>query len=307
MYTTVLALHSWIRWIALIAAVGTTLAALRGKVAGANSLADRWGMIAMMVLDTQMLLGLLLYFVLSPNTKAIMENFGAAMKDPALRFWAVEHTVTMFAAIAAGARGTRARPEGGVARRQADAAADLLRPLDGVDHPRHAMAGPSWRAPVVQRSMIPRMLSDLFAQWAAEVGSLSWLAVALVAAILEVSLPHFGCVFVSAGAVAAAAAAFFGFGVAAQIGVFVVVMTVSIVALRQNLLSRLGGRGIPSRTEPLVGRHGQVTHDIDPTLGTGRINVGGEDWAARCAEPLPTGTKIRVVAADGIVLEVTRA
>jgi membrane protein implicated in regulation of membrane protease activity len=155
--------------------------------------------------------------------------------------------------------------------------------------------------------MIPRLLSDLFAQWAAEVGSLSWLAIALVAAILEVSLPHFGCVFVSAGAVAAAAAAFFGFGVAAQIGVFVVVMTVSIVALRQNLLSRLGGRGIPSRTEPLVGRHGQVTHDIDPTLGTGRINVGGEDWAARCAEPLPTGTKIRVVAADGIVLEVIRA
>jgi membrane protein implicated in regulation of membrane protease activity len=155
--------------------------------------------------------------------------------------------------------------------------------------------------------MIPRMLSDLFAQWAAEVGSLSWLAVALVAAILEVSLPHFGCVFVSAGAIAAAAAAFFGFGVAAQIGVFVVVMTVSIVALRQNLLSRLGGRGLPSRTEPLVGRHGQVTHDIDPTLGTGRINVGGEDWAARCAEPLPTGTKIRVVAADGIVLEVIRA
>jgi len=101
MYTTVLALHSWIRWIALIAAVGTTLAALRGKVAGANSLADRWGMVAMMVLDTQMLLGLLLYFVISPNTKAIMENFGAAMKDPALRFWAVEHTVTMFAAIAA--------------------------------------------------------------------------------------------------------------------------------------------------------------------------------------------------------------
>jgi membrane-bound serine protease (ClpP class) len=155
--------------------------------------------------------------------------------------------------------------------------------------------------------MIARLLSDWFAQWAAEVGSLSWLAVALVAAILEVSLPHFGCAFVSAGAVAAAAAAFFGFGVAAQIGIFVVVMTVSIVALRQNLLSRLGGRGIPSRTEPLVGRHGQVTHDIDPTLGTGRINVGGEDWAARCAEPLPTGTKIRVVAADGIVLEVTRA
>ena len=155
--------------------------------------------------------------------------------------------------------------------------------------------------------MILRALSEWFSQWAAEVGSLSWLAVALVAAVIEVTLPHFGCAFISAGAVAAAAAAFFGLGIGAQIGTFVLVMTISLVALRANLLGRLAGGGVPSRTEPLVGRHGQVTHEIDPTLGTGRINVGGEDWAARCAEPLPIGTKIRVVAADGIVLEVTRA
>ena len=151
------------------------------------------------------------------------------------------------------------------------------------------------------------MIAKLFAEWAAQVGAISWLAVALVAAILEVSVPHFGCAFISAGAVAAAATAFFGFSVGAQIGTFVVVMTVSLVALRQNLLSRLGGQGVPSRTDPLIGRHGQVTHEIDPTLGTGRINVAGQDWAARSHEPLPEGTKVRVVAADGIVLEVTRA
>jgi len=151
------------------------------------------------------------------------------------------------------------------------------------------------------------MIAKLFAEWAAQVGALSWLAVALVAAILEVSVPHFGCAFISAGAVAAAATAFFGFSVGAQIGTFVFVMTVSLVALRQNLLSRIGGQGVPSRTDPLIGRHGQVTHDIDPTLGTGRINVAGQDWAARSHEPLPTGTKVKVVAADGIVLEVIRA
>jgi hypothetical protein len=100
MYTTVLTLHSWVRWIALVAAVGTTMAALRGKVEGSDSLADRWGMIAMMVLDVQLLLGLLLYFVVSPSMRAILDNFGGAMKDPALRFWAVEHTSAMFAAIA---------------------------------------------------------------------------------------------------------------------------------------------------------------------------------------------------------------
>jgi hypothetical protein len=100
MYTTLLALHSWIRWIALIAVVGTALAAIRGKVSGPDSLADRWGMVAMMALDTQLLLGLLLYFVVSPNMRAILDNFGGAMKDPALRFWAVEHGVSMFGAIA---------------------------------------------------------------------------------------------------------------------------------------------------------------------------------------------------------------
>ena len=40
---------------------------------------------------------------------------------------------------------------------------------------------------------------------------------------------------------------------------------------------------------------------------TGRVNVAGEDWAARSADAIPTGTRVRVVGADGIVLEGTRA
>jgi membrane protein implicated in regulation of membrane protease activity len=119
-------------------------------------------------------------------------------------------------------------------------------------------------------------------------------------------VPHFGCAFISAAAVVAAGAAYFGFGVPAQIGIFVVVLTVSIAVLRARLLDRVGGRGLPSRTDSLVGRHGQVTHDIDPVLGTGRVNVAGEDWAARSAEAISIGTRVRVVGADGIVLEVAR-
>jgi hypothetical protein len=99
MYTTVLAIHSWVRWIALIAGVGATMAAMRGKVEGANSLADRWGLFAMMALDIQMLLGLLLYLVISPNMQPILAHFGEAMKNPQLRFWAVEHVTAMFAAV----------------------------------------------------------------------------------------------------------------------------------------------------------------------------------------------------------------
>lgn len=95
MYSTVLFIHSWMRWLALVAAVGTTLAALRRR----DAAAERWGLFAMTALDVQMLLGLLLYFAVSPNMREILAHFGDAMKEPASRFWAVEHISAMFAAV----------------------------------------------------------------------------------------------------------------------------------------------------------------------------------------------------------------
>jgi hypothetical protein len=100
MYTTVLALHSWIRWIALVAGVGVTLAALRGKVQGESSIADRWAMVAMMALDIQMLVGLILYLGLSPNMQEILNHFGESMRRADTRFWAVEHITAMIGAVA---------------------------------------------------------------------------------------------------------------------------------------------------------------------------------------------------------------
>jgi hypothetical protein len=101
MYFTVLLLHSWLRWLALVAGVGATFAALSKGDGTPKSLqsAERWGLIFMITLDVQMLLGLLLYGVLSPYTAAAMKDFGAAMRDPGLRFWAVEHPAIMLSAV----------------------------------------------------------------------------------------------------------------------------------------------------------------------------------------------------------------
>jgi membrane protein implicated in regulation of membrane protease activity len=135
--------------------------------------------------------------------------------------------------------------------------------------------------------------------------ALIWVALAILAAIIEVSIPHFGVVFVSVGAVAAAVVSALGFELPAQIIVFIVALGVSLVLLRPRLVRQLGARGVPSRTDTLIGKQGVVTHEIDASLGGGRVTVGGEDWAARAATTLPVATKIRVVKADGIVLEVT--
>jgi len=100
MYTLALPNHSWLRWVALVAAVGAiaTTAADRSTTIRTGR-ADMWGLGLMIALDIQMLVGLLLYLVLSPFTTEAMADFGAAMRNPALRFFAVEHVVLMFAAV----------------------------------------------------------------------------------------------------------------------------------------------------------------------------------------------------------------
>lgn len=98
MYASVLLLHSWVRWLALIAGGAATFSAL-GKGDPRLQGAERWGRIFIIALDLQLLLGLILFFALSPYTAAAMRDFGAAMRDPALRFWAVEHLTMMLSAV----------------------------------------------------------------------------------------------------------------------------------------------------------------------------------------------------------------
>lgn len=140
-----------------------------------------------------------------------------------------------------------------------------------------------------------------------DTSALVWIVVAIVAALVEISIPHFGLIFVAVAAAAAAAAAASGAGLGAQLLLFSVTLVASLSLLRPLFLKKLHGHGVPSRTDALIGRDGIVTEPIDPVSGTGRVNVGGQDWAARCAATVATGTVIKVVGADGIVLEVRPA
>jgi hypothetical protein len=98
MYSVLLVLHSWIRWVALGSGVLATVSAVRG-VSSRDPRADRWGLVLTIAMDVQLVLGLLLYFGVSPVMESIRANFGAAMPNPQLRFWAVEHLAGMVIAL----------------------------------------------------------------------------------------------------------------------------------------------------------------------------------------------------------------
>jgi heme A synthase len=100
MYTLVLLVHSWLRYVALLAGIAATIAAVVDRSETLREgRADMWSLVLTIVLDVQMLLGLVLYLALSPFTTEAMRDFGAAMKNPALRFFAVEHVTLMVAAV----------------------------------------------------------------------------------------------------------------------------------------------------------------------------------------------------------------
>ncbi|MCK7557376.1 hypothetical protein MKQ70_21170 [Chitinophaga sedimenti] len=101
MNTTVLFLHSIMRWLIVLAGLWAVLRAWKG-VNGKTPFTpadNKAGLFYMIFPDVQLLLGLILYFVTSALTKAAMANMGAAMKDGQLRFWAVEHLTLGLLAI----------------------------------------------------------------------------------------------------------------------------------------------------------------------------------------------------------------
>jgi len=97
-----LTLHSLMRWVVILLGLWVVGRAKFGWFfkrpwTEADDLGSRFFVIAF---DVQVLLGLLLYFVLSPITTGAFQNMGAAMQNSVVRFWVVEHVTGMLVALA---------------------------------------------------------------------------------------------------------------------------------------------------------------------------------------------------------------
>src|SRR5690554_3759496 len=101
MYTGLLHTHNLFRWLILLGLLVAIIFALTGWFGKKNwtrrdNLA---GLLVTIFVDVQLLIGLILYFFVSPFTKAAFADFGAAMKNADLRFYAVEHSLLMIVAL----------------------------------------------------------------------------------------------------------------------------------------------------------------------------------------------------------------
>ena len=101
MYEILLNLHSWLRWLVLGMAVVVIYNNYNGWKSGLvySDKDKKLNTYMMLLLHSQLVIGLALYFGVSPMMKDIMANFGGSMKDSAQRFWSVEHMMGMVIGI----------------------------------------------------------------------------------------------------------------------------------------------------------------------------------------------------------------
>lgn len=103
MYNFFLQFHSGLRWLVLIVVVFSVIKSLIGLFSGSEySRVDKIAAISFsMLMRVQFIVGIVLYFFLSPYTSRFTFNMG----DPTERFWSVEHILLMFFAIGAAEMG----------------------------------------------------------------------------------------------------------------------------------------------------------------------------------------------------------
>lgn len=94
-YNLMLLAHSWNRWLILISGIIVVVMALSRYLNKRpyTGLQKGLGITFLSSLHLQLIIGFALYFFLSPFTKMALNDFGSAMKNTDLRFWAVEHTI----------------------------------------------------------------------------------------------------------------------------------------------------------------------------------------------------------------------
>jgi hypothetical protein len=100
MPSTLLVIHSYLRWLVLLAGVVAIVRMTRGySTSSAWGPADRrYAAIFVGLFDLEFLMGLILYGT-SPLTRGAMQNMPTAMQDAHTRFFVAEHPLMMFVAL----------------------------------------------------------------------------------------------------------------------------------------------------------------------------------------------------------------
>ena len=153
---------------------------------------------------------------------------------------------------------------------------------------------------VINASFIEKGADDVNWVWI-------WLAVIIVAALLEVFSVQLVAIWFSLGAIVSMIAAHLGLEPVWQIVIFLAVSIVLILSTRRVVKKILTPKLKRTNADRLIGMECVITEDIDNLEGRGAAKVLGQDWTARAVRDdikLSAGDKAVIREISGVKLMV---
>lgn len=127
-----------------------------------------------------------------------------------------------------------------------------------------------------------------------------WLAIFIVLLAIEIITMGLTTIWFAGGALMALAAGLLGFGNTVQIVVFVVVSALLLILTRPLAVKYFNQERLKTNAESLIGQRALVIEDIDTLEARGRVEIRGQEWAAKTDEPDGKLAKNTVVVVNGI-------
>lgn len=138
---------------------------------------------------------------------------------------------------------------------------------------------------------------------------IAWLAVIILAGIVEAVVPTLISIWFIPGGLAGLIVSLLGGDLWLQILLFLVISGLSLLCTRPLVKKMQRSKKTPTNVDALIGRIGVVTEEIQNLFGKGRVEVGGNSWSARGEEQdsvLPVGAQVEVLRIEGVKLIVRR-
>ena len=136
---------------------------------------------------------------------------------------------------------------------------------------------------------------------------IEWFIAFIVLVIIELITINLVTIWFAIGALAAMIATIFTDSLVWQLIIFVIVSFLSLLFTKPILKKFKRFEVEPTNLDRVIGKSGEVTKSIDIEKNKyGEVKVLGNTWTATSKQVLEVGTKIKVLAIDGVKLIVEK-
>ena len=132
-----------------------------------------------------------------------------------------------------------------------------------------------------------------------------WFVAFLILLVIELATVNLVSIWFAIGAVAAMICCAFTDSLWIQALVFIIVSMIALLLTKPLIKKFKGFKVIPTNSDRVIGKVGEVTKKIEKNK-YGEVKVFGNVWTATSEKPIALGSKVKVLAIDGVKLIVEK-